>query len=180
VEVGNVNDAMLAPWWRRVVAYLLDVGLLIGTTELAFLAIEGYSYLGEHRSGHQQLIWSVIVSAVAVLYYATVLPLTNGRTVGMLALGIRIVRTDQKRMTATRALWRQVVLLLLVPAIGDAFGGTVNKLFLLAFSLDYLWPLWDRENRAIHDMLAGTRVRFANAPHVAGERAPVPQSSRSG
>ena len=24
--------------------------------------------------------------------------------------------------------------------------------------LDDLWPLWDRENRAIHDMLAGTRV----------------------
>jgi uncharacterized RDD family membrane protein YckC len=70
--------------------------------------------------------------------------------------------------------------LLLVPNVDAAFGVTVNKLFLLAFSLDCLWPLWHKENRAIHDMLAGTRVRFADAPQVTGERAPMRQSLRSG
>jgi uncharacterized RDD family membrane protein YckC len=24
--------------------------------------------------------------------------------------------------------------------------------------IDYLWPLWDRENRAVHDFAARTRV----------------------
>jgi uncharacterized RDD family membrane protein YckC len=31
----------------------------------------------------------------------------------------------------------------------------VTGLYLL---LDYLWPLWDRENRALHDMIARTHV----------------------
>jgi uncharacterized RDD family membrane protein YckC len=35
---------------------------------------------------------------------------------------------------------------------------TPPVLFLILFPLDSLWPLWDKENRAIHDMLARTRV----------------------
>ena len=29
---------------------------------------------------------------------------------------------------------------------------------LLAYVLDGLWPLWDDEHRAVHDMVVGTRV----------------------
>ena len=64
-------------------------------------------------------------------------------------------------MTLTRAVWREAAVktalfdaLNPAPVAGAAVGG-------LAFLLDSLWPLWDRENRALHDMLALTRVRYA-------------------
>ena len=34
----------------------------------------------------------------------------------------------------------------------------VKSLLNLLLVLDQLWPLWDRENRAIHDMIVGSRV----------------------
>jgi len=62
-------------------------------------------------------------------------------------------------MTPARALWRQVAIQIvafnLVSYWSYAYG-----LFGLGL-LDGIWPLWDRENRAIHDMLAGTRVKTA-------------------
>jgi uncharacterized RDD family membrane protein YckC len=30
--------------------------------------------------------------------------------------------------------------------------------FVLPYVVDVLWPLWHRENRALHDLTAGTRV----------------------
>jgi hypothetical protein len=29
---------------------------------------------------------------------------------------------------------------------------------LIPFLLDYLWPLWDDQNRALHDMVASSHV----------------------
>ncbi len=92
--------------------------------------------------------------------------LTNGRTLGKLGLRIRVVRTDGQAMTVTRAIWRQVVVLLLIPDLLDWLGRSPilgAAVAVLVFA-DALWPLWDKENRALHDMAAGTRVRFAAAP----------------
>ena len=37
--------------------------------------------------------------------------------------------------------------------------GVVGGFFLaIPTLLDYLWPLWDEQNRALHDMLASSRV----------------------
>ncbi len=61
-------------------------------------------------------------------------------------------------MTVASAAMREVVmkflaieLLAILPTIGFSLGE-------LIFLADSLWPLWDRENRALHDMLARTRV----------------------
>lgn len=37
-------------------------------------------------------------------------------------------------------------------------GALVMVLLYLGTLLNYLWPLWDKENRALHDMAASTRV----------------------
>ncbi|MGH8734499.1 MAG: hypothetical protein ACREVB_12495, partial [Burkholderiales bacterium] len=55
-------------------------------------------------------------------------------------------------MSFTRAAWREV-------GVKTVLLGAIPLPFTIpAFLADYLWPLWDPENRAIHDMLAGTRV----------------------
>jgi len=44
--------------------------------------------------------------------------------------------------------------------------------------VDGLWPLWDAQNRAIHDMLAATRVVRADIPRAAPDTSGATASSR--
>jgi uncharacterized RDD family membrane protein YckC len=166
----------LAPWWRRAVALTIDSALLVGVTEGAFAALDGYSYLGRHNDKHHALLWLAIILVAATLYYAPVMRASDGQTLGKWWLNIRVVRTDGKAMSATRAAWRQVLLLIALPDAVTQLGAYTSAIASVAIFIDYLWPLWDRENRALHDTLAGTRVRLAQAPEFEGEsclRAPA-------
>lgn len=55
-------------------------------------------------------------------------------------------------MSFGRAALREIVMKGVVFGFGGAFTAG------LAGVLDLLWPLWDPERRALHDMLAATRV----------------------
>jgi uncharacterized RDD family membrane protein YckC len=134
-----------------------------------FAALEGDSYLGKRNGGDKPLIWLAIIVIVATLYYAIVMRASDGQTLGKWLLGIRVARTDGAAMSATRATWRQVALLILLPDAATWLGPYTSAIASAALFLDYLWPLWDRENRALHDMLAATRVRMARLPSVRGE-----------
>jgi uncharacterized RDD family membrane protein YckC len=69
-----------------------------------------------------------------------------------MAMNIRVVRTSGEPITFWFAMLREV----LVKAIGVSLAGTFT--FGLAGLLDSLWPLWDEENRALHDFVVSTRV----------------------
>jgi uncharacterized RDD family membrane protein YckC len=77
---------------------------------------------------------------------------TNGQTLGKMAVGIRVIRATGAPMTFWWAMLREVVVKWL--AIGIVSSFTMG----LANLLDVLWPLWDEENRAIHDLAVDTRV----------------------
>jgi uncharacterized RDD family membrane protein YckC len=66
------------------------------------------------------------------------------------------VRTNGQRMSFGWALLREVIIKGL---LFNAIGGSVT--FGLAGLLDVLWPLWDEENRALHDFVVQTRVVLA-------------------
>lgn len=71
----------------------------------------------------------------------------NGQTWGKQALGIRVIKDDGQPFTYGTALLRDFVIkTLLMGAI--AIVSLVNS----------LWPLWDPQNQALHDKLAGTHV----------------------
>jgi uncharacterized RDD family membrane protein YckC len=162
VNVGSDQaDLGFAPWWRRAVASLLDSLILVGLEELLFLALEGHGYFARHLSREQWLIRLLLLAVAGTLYYAPLMRLTDGRTVGKLLLGIRVVRTDGEKMTMVHAAWRQVVLLILLPNIGELIGDGLGYLVAAVVLADVSWPLWDSEKRALHDMAAGTRVRWA-------------------
>jgi len=77
----------------------------------------------------------------------------NGQTLGKQALGIRVVRQNGQPMDYGSALVRQwLVITLLIGVVGGAFTGGIASL------IDYLWPLWDSRNRAVHDIIASTLV----------------------
>jgi uncharacterized RDD family membrane protein YckC len=67
-------------------------------------------------------------------------------------VGTRVVRADGQPITFSFAMLREVaVKALLFGILGTITGGIVNL-------LDVLWPLWDEENRALHDFVVNTRT----------------------
>jgi uncharacterized RDD family membrane protein YckC len=62
------------------------------------------------------------------------------------------VRANGKRMTFGWAMLREVAVKSLL------FGFVSSITFGLASLADCLWPLWDDENRALHDFIVDTRV----------------------
>ena len=150
----------LAGWWRRAGAQLID-GLIIGFgAVLLFAAITAAFSLG-FFAGEEVGIVSIVfglllavvcVSVVALLYAPAMMGRTNGRTLGRMATGIRVVRADGRPITFGFALVREVaVKALLFGVLGGATAGLANL-------LDYLWPLWDAQNRALHDFVVDTRT----------------------
>ncbi len=157
------DAAPLSPWWRRVLAYVLDGLVIFVVQNIISLALGRGTTIVRHQSEGHRLDSLLITLVVATVYYGAWMARTNGRTLGKLALGIRVSRTDGRAMTVTRAVWRQVVIIHLIPGLIDLPGRPPLLELLLSVLVfaDVLWPLWDRENRALHDMAAGTRVRFA-------------------
>jgi uncharacterized RDD family membrane protein YckC len=153
---------VLAPWGLRAVAYILD-GLIVGvvTTLIIVLitgAAGGVGFLGGDTTGYGGLVVgflfsTLIATAVALLYSPIWMVRTNGQTLGKQLMGIRVIRPDGRRIEFLYALVREVVVKTFLFA---GLGGSLT--FGLLWLLDCLWPLWDDENRALHDMIVNSRV----------------------
>ena len=85
------------------------------------------------------IIINLVVSAV---YNVVLMTLLNGQTLGKLAFRMRVVKKNGRRVSILDALLRNV------------FGYTVSQIFLLG----YLWAIFDKEQQAWHDKMAGTVV----------------------
>jgi uncharacterized RDD family membrane protein YckC len=150
-QVQEWTGPPLSGWWRRVGAYLID-GLIISILiNLGWvLIVTGSEVLGG--------ILAFIGLLLAFFYW----PLTmaregpqNGQSLGKQALGIRVARDTREPVTFGFALLRQfVVIYLLFQVVGGILFG-------LPWLIDVLWPLWDRENRALHDMIVKSHVLVA-------------------
>jgi uncharacterized RDD family membrane protein YckC len=147
----------LAGWWSRVGAALID-GVIIGIVAVLLLTPLGIGAATvDSDAGIAAIVGATIVTTlvflvVAAIYAPVMMSRTNGQTLGRMAVGIRVVRASGARMTFGFAALREIVIK------GLLFGIAGNVTFGLASLLDVLWPLWDEENRALHDMVVNTRV----------------------
>jgi uncharacterized RDD family membrane protein YckC len=151
---------VLAGWWRRVGAQLVD-GVIIGVGALILLvaitAPFSAGFFASDNAGVASLavgatIALLCVAVVALLYAPALMARTNGKTLGRMVTGIRVVRADGQPMTFSYAMLREVVVkALLFGVAGSLTGGIANL-------VDYLWPLWDEQNRALHDFTVNTRT----------------------
>jgi uncharacterized RDD family membrane protein YckC len=151
------RDYQLASWWERGVALILD-GLVVLAISIPLRVACGFGAFVGGTDTTLERIAAVGIGAIAgLIYLPTIMKLTDGRTLGKLVFGLRVLRTDGNAMSYRRAAFREVVckqlllglsllayLLPLIPIIGEA--------------IDDLWALRDHQNRAIHDTLARTRV----------------------
>ena len=140
--------AELSGWWRRVGAYLLDS---IFTFIVSWVGL-GLLFAGSEAIG---VILFLVGLVVAFLYF----PLTmmregehNGKSLGKQILGIRVARDDGQTVGFGWALLRQFVVIYLLFQVVGGF------LFGIPWLIDVLWPLWDDQNRALHDMMVKSHV----------------------
>jgi uncharacterized RDD family membrane protein YckC len=146
---------VLAGWWRRVGAQLIDGAIITALTLVLFVPL-GIGAFDDDPSVVALVLGFVvatlIAAVIAVFYAPFLMARTNGQTVGRMATGIRVVRSDGGSLTFGWAMLREVVIKYLLVGLASSIT------FGLASLLDVLWPLWDEENRALHDFLADTRV----------------------
>jgi uncharacterized RDD family membrane protein YckC len=153
---------VLASWGRRAVAYVVD-GIIVGVIAALIIvlitsAAGGVGFLGGDATGYGSLVlgllFSTLVATVVALLYAPLwMVRTNGQTLGKQLMDIRVIRPGGRRIDFLYALAREVVVKTFVFA---GIGGSLT--FGLLFALDILWPLWDDENRALHDLIVDSRV----------------------
>lgn len=146
----------LASWGARAVAAIIDGLVLAAIAAVIFLALGAAGVSVDSGRGWAIigfLAFAVVVVVVASLLYQPLwMARTNGQTIGKQALGLRVVRVDGQPMTFGYAFLREALVKnLLVGLVSSATFG-------LAYLVDLLWPLWDEERRALHDMVVRTRV----------------------
>ena len=151
---------VLAGWWPRVGAQVID-GLIVtvGATILLVLITAPFSvgFFANDEVGTVSLIVGVLLAilcaaVVALLYAPALMARTNGKTLGRMATGIRVIRADGRPITFGFAMVREVAVKTLLVGIASSVTGGI------AWLPDILWPLWDEENRALHDFLVNTRT----------------------
>jgi uncharacterized RDD family membrane protein YckC len=151
----------LAGWWSRVGAQVIDVLIVWvpGGILLTLLIVAAAAARDGSGAERALLIITIVASLLVMaahLFYAPLLMRRggrcNGQTFGKQATSIRVIRADGDPMRFSDAAMRQIVY--------KSFGGMVASTFIPLFPwiLNYLWPTWDEEHRALHDMAAKTRV----------------------
>jgi uncharacterized RDD family membrane protein YckC len=97
-----------------------------------------------------------IATFVALFMYAPYLMARkdehNGQTYGKQIVGIKAIRDNGQPFDLGQAFLREFV-------VKGLLFGTVGSFFLyIPTLLDVLWPLWDDQDRALHDMVVSTHV----------------------
>jgi uncharacterized RDD family membrane protein YckC len=151
---------VLAGWGRRAGAQIVD-GLIVGAGALILLvAITAPFSIGFFASDDAGVISLLVglflavicISIVALLYAPALMARTNGKTLGRMAVGTRVVRASGEPITFGFAMMREVAVKAFL------FGILASITAGLSTLLDCLWPLWDEENRALHDFVVNTRT----------------------
>jgi uncharacterized RDD family membrane protein YckC len=141
----------LAGWWTRGGALLIDVMVQAAIEILLLLVvwwIDGRPVLTVQET---EMVLFVVGLPVVIIYAPLLLARPgahNGQTVGKQAMGIRVVRENGQPVTIPSAIVRETLGRQLISLV--TYG-----LYLLP---DYLWPLRDSRNQALHDKIARTFV----------------------
>jgi len=152
----------LASWGSRFGAQLIDWLVLLVPVVVLFMVIvagavgiSGDDDVSTGAAIASVVLYIVLVLAILLLYAPLLMMRAgphNGQTLGKQLVGISVVRNNGEPMGFGWSALREVVLKGLAVGIASAI------IPLIPWLLDYLWPLWDDENRALHDFAAQTHV----------------------
>jgi uncharacterized RDD family membrane protein YckC len=150
-----VLELRVAKLPSRALAFCLDLAVMLVALALLLLGLYAVTPAGDEAQGVAVVVAVMII--VFVGYPVTVESLTRGRSVGKLALGLRVVREDGGPIRFRHALVRGLAGLVVDFGLLSGFTGAVAVISSLA----------SPRGRRVGDLLAGTMVvreRVAAAP----------------
>jgi len=129
-------------FWRRTGAYLIDaIGLSIITGILGGILYPAPAGSpGDFTDAYSR--GSGLNLLINVAYFVGLWVYWNGQTLGMKALGIKVVKTDGSALTISTGLIR--------------FIGLIISFLVLAIGV--IWVAFDANKQGWHDKMAGTYV----------------------
>jgi uncharacterized RDD family membrane protein YckC len=139
-----------AEWLERVGAAVID-GLIRIAIVVFVVIVAAVATSADEDALSVAALLSVWL--VAPFYAPILMARWDGQTVGHKAVGTRIVNRDGSRTSGGKAVVREV----LAKGILIEFIGAVVTFGILML-VNYLWPLWDDKNEALHDKMCNTRV----------------------
>jgi uncharacterized RDD family membrane protein YckC len=176
------DGALLAGWWMRVLAFIIDdiLGGLLGAAAISPIIISQWDEIHAwfHRIADAERAGSfdsstfsnmpdifnpltgpgfavVAVTFAVNVLYAIVFLRWKQATPGKLIVGLRVRLRESPDLPWSAILAR----------VGSRNGVSVltrlpvvGILLSLTLLLDDLWPLWDAKKQALHDKVAGTNV----------------------
>ena len=156
----------LADYGLRLAGWLLDF-VIVSAVAIALLAALGMFHRtttqlstglsSSHATSFTLSPLGSILWVVLVLLYVTTMIGARGQTLGMMATKIKAIRADHghsvgyARALARGAIEFALLIMLFVPWV-----------------IDMLWPIWDQQNRTLHDLITGTVV--IRAPAAIGQQ----------
>jgi len=151
-EQGDIREPIVevvsAEHWRRLLSFAFDAFVLVSV--LCSVVLASVQFAEEDRLSAEAGS-NLVLFAWAVYLWASN---ATGVSAGKFLFGIRVTRTDRESAPGVvRGLLRTIA----------------SGLSLACFGLGYLWSLWDRDRRAWHDILTGTRVVQVTARRQAVE-----------
>ena len=145
----------LASWGSRAGATLIDWVILTVPVAVIVALVVVVAYSSDIGAVAVGLV-STAAYLIAVFLYAPLLMARggsgNGQTWGKQLTGIRVVRDSGAPFDFGTALLRELVIK------GLLFGVLGSWFLAIPTLLDWLWPLWDDENRCLHDFVVSTHV----------------------
>ncbi len=131
--------ARYAGFWLRAMALVLDTLALYSL----YIIIR---WLIGHPISDPSFMMIIFELVIGFLYYIT-LTAIYGQTLGKMVLGVRVIVADHRRLHLGTVLLRELL------------GKFVS---FITLGIGYMLAGWNKEKRALHDMMFGTYVVIIN------------------
>ena len=151
----NTKDQVYAGFFVRLTAFLVDMiivnaALLVIRIPMWILSLNSPDNVLVRDFIFQYSIVDIVCYLLTVLYF-TLLTYYTGATLGKKLFQLRVVSTEDRKMTFFEVLYRE--------SIGRFLSGVI-------MNLGYLLILAQKEHRGIHDLLADTSVIYYHEKKV--------------
>ena len=162
-----VQQPPLASWTSRAKALTVDWLMLLVPAVVLFLVLvvpeltdtptpDGHADYGEWGAVVMFLVLMLLVGIVWMLYVVLMMIRKgerNGQTWGKQIFGVRAVRDNGQPWKLGSAALREVLLKLITALVLPSL-----LIPIIPGLVNFLWPLWDDQNRALHDIAASSHV----------------------
>jgi uncharacterized RDD family membrane protein YckC len=142
-------------WWPRAGAWLLDT-VIVWLIALVVILPTAAITAGSDSDDLSGIVWLLLWLIGSVGYIGGTMTRKgkhNGQTLGKQTVGIRVTRDDGKPVGWGTVAVREVLMKFVV----------WNATFGIGWLADILWPLGEREKRALHDLIVSTHVEDTKA-----------------